>query len=71
MKKKHKDFREFKLQELKDVELSLAYLNEALNDKDQRIFLLALKDVIEAQGEDFIHIHHAYASAVFLGSVHI
>lgn len=37
---------------LKDPKLALAYLNEAVKDEDQRVFLLALKDVIEANGGD-------------------
>jgi DNA-binding phage protein len=40
------------MERLKDPELALAYLNEAVNDEDQRVFLLALKDVIEANGGD-------------------
>jgi len=30
----------------------MAYLNEALQDKDQNVFLIALKDVLEAQCSD-------------------
>lgn len=40
------------LEELQDPTLALAYLNEALTDEDQRVFLVALKDVLEAQNED-------------------
>ena len=52
MKNKHKDFQEYLLHALQDPETALAYLNEALLDDDQRVFLLALKDVLEAQGGD-------------------
>lgn len=41
---------------LKDPELALAYLNEGVNDKNQRVFLLALKDVIEANGGDMTEL---------------
>lgn len=43
-------FKEYLLERLKDKEFSAEYLNEALNDEDPSVFLLALKDVIEAQG---------------------
>ena len=52
MKKKHKDFQEYLLKTLKDPKEARAYLNVALADEDQRVFLLALKDVLEAQGGD-------------------
>lgn len=38
------------LERLKDPEYSVAYLNACLEDKDPQVFLLALKDVIEAHG---------------------
>ena len=37
---------------LKDSELAMAYLNEALHDEDRNVFLIALKDVLEAQESD-------------------
>lgn len=44
------DFKESLYKRLKNnPELCLAYLNEALLDEDPRVFLLALKDVIEAK----------------------
>jgi DNA-binding phage protein len=52
MKTKHKDFQEYLLHALQDPKTALAYLNEALLDEDQRVFLLALKNVLEAQGGD-------------------
>lgn len=51
-KQKHVDYQEWLLQELQDPKLALAYLNEALMDEDQRVFLIALKDVLEAQNEN-------------------
>ena len=52
MVKKHKDFQEYLLNSLQNPKDALAYLNEALMDEDQRVFLLALKDVLEAQNGD-------------------
>jgi DNA-binding phage protein len=55
--RRHENFENFEnfLQErLKDPELACAYLNEALADEDQRVFLLALKDVRAAQGEEML-----------------
>jgi probable addiction module antidote protein len=37
------------MDELQDKELCIAYLNECLSDEDPRIFLNALRNVIEAQ----------------------
>lgn len=37
------------LKRLQDKEYALAYLNETLLDDDKRVFLLALRDVVEAQ----------------------
>lgn len=51
-KKRGLDYQEWLEQELQDPKFALAYLNEALVDEDQRVFLLALKDVIKAQGSD-------------------
>ena len=45
-----KDFKEYLHKKLRELEFARAYLNEALVDKDPKVFLLALKDVIEAQG---------------------
>jgi probable addiction module antidote protein len=50
MKRKHRDYEETLLEALKNPEEALAYLNAALIDEDQRVFLLALKDVLAAQG---------------------
>lgn len=52
MKRQHQDFQEYLLNLLQDPKEALAYLNEALKDQDQRVFLLALKEVLEAQNGD-------------------
>ena len=49
MKRTFRDFQDKLIQDLKNPECANAYLNEALLDEDQRIFLLALKNVVEAQ----------------------
>lgn len=51
MKREFRDYQDKLIQDLQDPELASAYLNEALKDEDPRIFLLALKNVCEAQGE--------------------
>lgn len=51
-KLRHRDFREFVLEQLKDPELALGYLNECLKADDQRVFLVALKNVLEAHGSN-------------------
>lgn len=56
MKRKFRDYQEKLIQDLKDPELASAYLNEALMDEDPRIFLIALKNVYEAQGEEMTQI---------------
>lgn len=52
MKRQFRDYQEKLIQDLQDPKLASAYLNEALKDEDPRIFLLALKNVCEAQGEE-------------------
>lgn len=47
-----RDYQDKLIQDLQDPALRSAYLNEALLDEDPRIFLLALKNVYEAQGEE-------------------
>ncbi len=37
-------------EDLADPEFAIGYLNVALEDEDQRVFLLALRDVAEARG---------------------
>ena len=45
-KRKHTDFKDYLLKKLQDPEFALDYLNEALEDEDQRVFLIALKNVL-------------------------
>ncbi|HLB94203.1 MAG TPA: hypothetical protein VJJ81_03060 [Candidatus Babeliales bacterium] len=49
----HRDYREYLLRRLQDEpEFARMYLNEALADDDQRVFLLALKNVLEAYNDN-------------------
>ena len=47
-KKRFIDYHENLMKRLQDPKFAIAYLNEAVADEDQRVFLLALKDVIES-----------------------
>ena len=51
MKIKLRDYQEKLLEDLQDSALDRYYLNEALADEDPCAFLLALKNVAAAQGE--------------------
>ncbi len=51
-KQTYENYAEFLQERLKDQKLAMAYLNEALKDPDQNVFLIALKDVLTAQGKD-------------------
>ncbi len=51
-KRIYKNYSELLNDRLKNPELAIAYLNEALQDEDQNVFLLALKDVLDAQNQD-------------------
>lgn len=53
---RHKKFEDFLQEELQDPEVAMGYLNEALADEDPHIFLIALKDVINAQQKDMTEI---------------
>lgn len=44
------DYREGLLNRLRDPEEAAAYLNAALEEQEQQVFLLALRDVAEARG---------------------
>ncbi len=48
----YKDYDEFLQDRLKDPRLAVAYLNQAFQDEDENVFLIALKDVLSAQGVD-------------------
>jgi probable addiction module antidote protein len=50
------DYQEKLIQKLQDPEHAVGYLNVALADEDPRMFLLALKNVVEAHGEEFATI---------------
>lgn len=52
IKRKFRDYQEKLIQDLQDPKLASAYLNEALLDEDPRMFLLALKNVYEARGQE-------------------
>ncbi len=50
MKNKIPTYHEDLMRRLKDPRYAEAYLNETLQDEDKRVFLLALRNVAEAQG---------------------
>ncbi len=52
MNKRLIDYQEELIESLQDPDEALEYLNAALMDEDPRIFLVALKNVIEAQSGD-------------------
>lgn len=47
---KIRNYKEHLLEQLQDPDEAAAYLNAALQDNDQHVFLLALRDIAEAQG---------------------
>jgi DNA-binding phage protein len=49
MAKELREFKHYFAEKLKDAQYATAYLNVALTDEDPRVFLLALKNVCEAQ----------------------
>lgn len=55
--KRTKDCEKSLLEAFQDPEEALAYLNAALMDEDQEVFLLALKHVLKAQGVDNQNIY--------------
>jgi probable addiction module antidote protein len=50
--KRGRDYNEELLESLQDPREAIAYLNAALIEDDPRIFLIALKSVLEAQGKN-------------------
>ncbi|MBF0498990.1 MAG: putative addiction module antidote protein [Candidatus Riflebacteria bacterium] len=50
MKKIARDHQEYLLEALKDPDEAAAYLNAALEEKDGELFLIALRNVVEAHG---------------------
>jgi probable addiction module antidote protein len=49
-KKQFVSYQDVLLEDLKDQDEAIAYLNAALADEDPRIFLVALKNILAAQG---------------------
>ncbi len=45
-----RSYKEYLHEQLQDPEAAAAYLNAALEDDDLHVFLLALRDIAEAQG---------------------
>jgi DNA-binding phage protein len=45
-----RDYKKDLLKEVKNPQEAVGYLNAALEESDPRVFLLALRDVLEAQG---------------------
>ncbi len=57
MKKRvFRNYHDKNMEDLQNPKLAIAYLNEALMDEDPRVFLLALKDVCEAQNIDMTEL---------------
>jgi len=54
MNKRFIDYQEQLLKQLQDEKFASDYLNKALNDKDPRMFLLALKNVISIRIQFFV-----------------
>lgn len=50
MKRKSKKYQESLIESLKNPREAAAYLNAALDDGDEKVFLLALRNVAEAYG---------------------
>ena len=46
----YRDFQEIIWENMQDPQEAIAYLKAALADEDERVFLLALRDVLEARG---------------------
>lgn len=55
-KRIHRDFQDFLLENLQDPQEAAAYLKAALADEDERVFLLALRDVLEARGGSIAYL---------------
>lgn len=56
MKAKFIDYHEALLEALKNPKEAQAYLNACLMDEDPRVFLSALKNVLQAQGRDISNL---------------
>ena len=49
-KRTYRDFQEIIWENMQDPQEAIAYLKAALADEDERVFLLALRDILEARG---------------------
>lgn len=49
-RKAAKDYREVLYETLRDPNEAAEYLNAAIEDGDEKVFLLALRDIVEARG---------------------
>ena len=56
MAKELKEFKHYFAEKLRDPKYATAYLNVALMDEDPGIFLLALKNICEARGEEMAEL---------------
>lgn len=54
--KNYRDFQELVLEQLQDPEFAVAYLKAALADEDERIFLVAIRNVWEARGGNMANL---------------
>jgi probable addiction module antidote protein len=55
-KRTYRSYQDDLIERLKDPLEAASYLRAALADEDERIFLLALRDVLEAKGENIPHL---------------
>jgi probable addiction module antidote protein len=54
--KSYRDFQEILLEQLQDPEFAEAYLKSALADEDERIFLVAIRNIWEARGGNMANL---------------
>jgi probable addiction module antidote protein len=60
-KTNHRDLQDFLKNHLQNPQEAAAYLKAALADEDERVFLLAVRDVLQARGQtvaDFAQEHN-------------
>ncbi len=55
-KRVYRDYKEILQEHLQDPLEAASYLRAALADDDERVFLLALRDVLEARGGNIPHL---------------
>ncbi len=56
MNKKYRKLEDYLHKKLQKPDFVIAYLNAALADEDKQVFLIALKNVLEAQGQDLTEL---------------